>query len=501
MYLLIPLVLLVILFVIFVFLYQNIWIPLEIQRHFRRQGIPGPNYYPLYGNTREIKGDIAEAELSSMLFNHDIVHRVHPHSYKWSAIFGKTFIYWFGSKPRMNLAEPNLIKELMLNRTTSANNVPFNPLSKPLFGQGLPGLHGKKWALHRKITNQAFTMERVKAWVPEIVTSTMIMLKKWEEIGGSKKFEIEVHRELHGLTAEILSRTAFGSSFEEGKRIFELQERQVYLTMQAIRSVYLPGLRFLPTMNNRKRWKLENDIRDSVRNLIKINLKTRDNSKNLLTLLMSPYKDRDEGELQLDVEEIIDECKTFYFAGKETSANLLTWVLLLLALHQEWQEKAREEIFQVWGRNDFPTADHLSESKMVTMIINETLRLYPPVANLLRRTSEDIKLGRLDLPADTQFNLPVSAIHHDTEIWGDDANEFNPLRFAEPRKHLGAYLPFGIGPRICVGQNLAMVEAKIVLTMILQQFSFAMSPTYVHAPTLRLTLQPQYGAHIIFKKI
>lgn len=137
----------------------------------------------------------------------------------------------------------------------------------------------------------------------------------------------------------------------------------------------------------------------------------------------------------------------------------------------------------------------------VTMIINETFRLYPPISVMMRKTSKRIKLGNLDIPANTQFLLPMVAVHQQTEIWGEDANKFNPLRLTEPRKHLASFFPFGLGPRYCVGQNLAMVEAKIILAIIIQNYYFRVSPTYVHAPTILATLQPKYGAQILFRKI
>ena len=125
-------------------------------------------------------------------------------------------------------------------------------------------------------------------------------------------------------------------------------------------------LRFLPTKKNQRRHSLNQEIRSSLRKLIETNGRKCEDSKNLLGLMLSASK-TDNG-FKMGIEEIIDECKTFYFAGKETTANLLTWATLLLALHQEWQHKARDEVLQVCGKNEHPNAETLSSLKIVSPI-------------------------------------------------------------------------------------------------------------------------------------
>ncbi|XP_057870230.2 11-oxo-beta-amyrin 30-oxidase-like [Cryptomeria japonica] len=135
------------------------------------------------------------------------------------------------------------------------------------------------------------------------------------------------------------------------------------------------------------------------------------------------------------------------------------------------------------------------------MIINEALILYPSAVHLLRMARDSMKLGRLSIPAGTHLELPILAIHHDPALWGNYAKDFNPGWFSEEiakaAKHLMASMHFGAGPTICVGQNFALLEAKLVLAMILQKNSFVISHSY--APMFSPTLIRQYGAQVIFR--
>ncbi|KAF2324525.1 hypothetical protein GH714_015045 [Hevea brasiliensis] len=398
------------------FAYSILWVPYKIQAHFQKQGIRGPGYRPMFGNVAEMRRLTAVPQSRRMsLFDHNIVHRVLPFHHRWSCDYGETLLYWFGTTPKLAIAEAGLIKEILMDTSGLFEKAGIEPIAKQLLGDGLAALTGEKWALHRRITSLALNMKQVKM--------------------------------------------------------------------------------------NKERWRVEKEIRASIRELIETNSRIGENSTNLLSLLTCPHKNRDGKDEKLEVEEVVDECMTFYFAGKETSANTLTWALLLLSMHQDWQIKASEEVVRVCREKELPTADMLGELKIISMILNETLRLYTPVVGLTRQARKDIKLGKLEIPAGTELFLALSKAHRDTGIWGVDADDFNPQRFIEARKQSAMFFPWSLGPRICVGQSLAMAEMKIVLTMIIRQFSFVVSPTYVHAPINFLTVLPQYGAPILFRKV
>lgn len=135
------------------------------------------------------------------------------------------------------------------------------------------------------------------------------------------------------------------------------------------------------------------------------------------------------------------------------------------------------------------------------MILQEVLRLYPPTSMVLRATSKNTKLGNMTIPPWVHLTIPMIFHQYDPQIWGDDAKEFKPERFSQGIPNPSSFMPFSWGPRICIGHNFAMMEAKIAVAMILQRFSFQPSPSYVHAPELFFLLRPQYGAQLILHKL
>ncbi|CAH1434254.1 unnamed protein product [Lactuca virosa] len=492
------------------------WKPRKIEEHFAKQGIRGPPYCFFIGNAKELVSLMVEASSKPMPFSHNILPRVLSFYHHWKKIYGPTFLVWFGPTVRLTVAEPDLIREIFSSKAEFYEKNEAHPLIKQLEGDGLLSLKGEKWALHRKIITPTFHMENLKLLIPNATTSIVRMLEKWLDMSNSDEVEIEVSQWYQNLTEETVTRTAFGSSYEDGKHIFQLQAQQMVLASEAFQKVTIPGYRFLPTKRNRESWRLEREIKKSLMRVIERRRENWDNEgmengpKDLLGLMIQASTKESVNSSPatapaITARDIAEECKSFFFAGEQTTSNLLTWTTVLLAMHPQWQVIARDEVLKVCGPRDIPTKDDVSKLKTLTMILNESLRLYPPIVASIRRAKADVQLGGCKVPRGTELLIPILAVHHDQAIWGNDANEFNPSRFsdgvARAAKHPVSFIPFGIGVRTCIGQNLAMLQAKLTLAIILQRFSFRLSPKYQHAPTVLMLLYPQYGAPIIFKSL
>ncbi|KAK1301712.1 Secologanin synthase [Acorus calamus] len=492
------------------------WRPRCLERQLNQQGIKGNPYRLLFGDMKEELKLIKDSWSRPISLTHQIVPRVLPFVHQTVQKHGKKSLVWVGTSPRVVVWEAELVKEVLSNKFGHFQKPPVNPLIK-LLAMGVSSLEGESWVRRRRLITPAFHLEKLKGMVPAFQTSCVELIKRWEGLsGGEGSCELDVWPELQNLTGDVISRTAFGSNYEEGKRIFQLQKEQVILVLEAARSIYVPGFRFLPTRKNRHRMRIDKEIKSMLTGLIRKKERAvadgeSSNNDLLGLLLQSTYCDDLQGSLNkptrtyaLTIEDIIEECKLFYFAGQETTAVWLTWTMVLLAMYPDWQERAREEVLQICGKK-VPDFDSVSHLKIVTMILHEAMRLYPPVVALFRHTYKQIELGGVSFPAGVDLLLPIILFHHNHDLWGKDAEEFNPERFSQgvskASKDPNAFFPFGWGPRICLGQNFAVIEAKMALSMILQNFSFQLSPSYTHAPYTVITLQPQYGAQVILNKL
>ncbi|KAK9932872.1 hypothetical protein M0R45_020094 [Rubus argutus] len=334
------------------------------------------------------------------------------------------------------------------------------------------------------------------------------ILERWRSHEGK---EIEVFEKFRLFTSEAIAKTAFGSSYVEGELIFEKLMKLAFLLFKNLLTVKVPGIsKIFKSRDEIESERLEKGIRNSIIEIVrkreKKAMRGEEDSfgSDFLGLLLKAHHDANQKQ-KISVDDLVDDCKTFYFAGQETSNSLLAWTVFLLALHTDWQEEARKEVLQLFGKQN-PNPDGISKLKTMSMIINESLRLYPPSFVIPWRAEREVRLGKLIVPANVELVFSILSLHHEPQFWGLDVQLFKPERFSEgiakaTNNNLGAFMPFGHGPRTCVGMNFATTEAKIALSMILQRYSFTLSPGYVHSSYKFVTLRPQHGVQVMLQPL
>ncbi|XP_022724973.1 cytochrome P450 CYP749A22-like [Durio zibethinus] len=489
-------------------LYKYWRIPHRIQFILNSQGTRGPPYEFIHGNKKATIQMQREALSKPMDLTHEIFPRVMPHIHSWINTYGKYYLAWVGVRAQLVITEPELIKEVLKNREKVFPKKKVTYFLSKILVDGLATTKSEKWHRQRKLANYAFHEESLKNMTPAVVASVETMLEKWKRQEGK---EIEVFQEFRLLTSEVISRTAFGSSYLEGEKIFQMLMKLSIITSRNIFKARIPVIsKYWKSADEIESKKLAKAIHDSVMKVVKkreervVTGEADSFGHDFLGLLLNAYHDSDDKN-GLSVQDLVDECKTFYFAGQEKTNSLLAWTVLLLAMHTDWQEKARTEVIEVFGDQNLHP-EGIAKLKTITMIINETLRLYPPVNGMASEVGKEVQLGKLILPTYIEFLIPNLAIHHKPELWGVDVHLFKLERFAEgiakaTKHNAAAFIPFGLGPRSCVGMSFAITETKTALSMILQRYTITLSPAYVHSPLALLTLKPQHGIQLVFHSL
>ncbi|KAL2549953.1 Cytochrome [Forsythia ovata] len=504
--------------VIFVVKKVSVWVNTwRLRWRLEKQGIRGPRPCFLYGNVPEmqriqassIKSSVAEN--TGLLVAHNYTSTLFPYFEQWRKQYGSIYTYSTGNKQHLYVNHPELVKEM--NQSISLDLGKPSYVTKrlaPMLGNGILRSNGHIWSQQRKIVAPEFFMDKVKGMVGLMLESAETLTSKWDaciESQGGIIAEIKAEEDLRSLSADVISKACFGSSYLKGKEIFsKLRALQKAISNQC----FLFGFNTFGLLSSAQQKEVENlekEIEAWIWEAVNARereclVETSSSEKDLLQLIL-------EGAIN-DVGKdssknfIVDNCKNIYFAGHESTAVAASWCLILLALHPEWQARIREEMAQVCPDGTQMDADSLPKMKTVTMVIQEVLRLYPPAAFVSREALHDTQIGHIVVPKGVCLWTLIPTLHRDPEIWGADANEFNPQRFEngilKACKLPQVYIPFGLGPRLCLGRNFAMVQLKIVISLIISKFNFALSPKYKHSPAYTMIVEPGQGVNLLIQR-
>ncbi|XP_066377387.1 cytochrome P450 709B2-like [Miscanthus floridulus] len=497
-------------------LFHLVWRPYAVAWAFARQGIRGRPYRVFVGNSKEVQAMRAATSGDTLdISSHDYIPRVMPQYRAWMSLYGKVFLTWSSSTPALFVGSYDMVKRVLSDKSGLYGKPDPGPTILSLMGMGLAFTNGDDWSRHRRVVHPAFAMDKLKSMTGAMAACAAEVIRAWEPraaaSGDGEGVTVEVGHQFTELTADVISHTAFGSSYRQGKEVFLAQRELQFIAFASINSVRVPGMQYVPTKANVRRWQLERTVRGTLMAIIGERLaaakEARGYGSDLLGLMLEANAAGDDGDKRqqaMTMDEIIDECKTFFFAGHDTTSHLLTWSMFLLGTHPEWQQRLREEVIRECGGAEVPLrGDALNKLKLVTMVLYETLRLYGAVPMIVRQTTADADLCGVKVPKGTLLLIPIAMLHRDEEVWGADAGAFNPLRFRDgmgrAAAHPNALLSFSLGPRSCIGQDFALLEAKATLALILRRFAFKVAPEYVHAPVDFLTLQPSKGLPVVLK--
>jgi cytochrome P450 len=374
------------------------------------------------------------------------------------------------------------------------SGTPDDLMLKPLLGQGLLTSDGEVWKRQRRVSQPAFTRERIQGFDELITASTLELLDRWTSPQPSGE-PLRLDHQLSGLTLAIVARAIFGSDLTGinehfGEAVDVLNRFMGHFDPledsaagREARAAYSKAVGFLNGL---------------VRLLVQARrLEGTDGRDDLLSRLIDGL-DSDAGAGKPDravaERELRDQVVTMLMAGHETTAKALTWTSVLLYNHPGVANRLDAELDAVLAGR-VPRADDVPNLPFCHRVIQEALRVYPPVWLLSRRAVGDDRLGEFDVPAGTLVCVSPYILHRDERYW-EHPERFDPDRFSEERSANRpdyAYIPFSGGPRHCIGRHLAMLEAQLVLATIRQRVRVTLVEGHPIEPEALVTLRPRYG--------
>ena len=365
--------------------------------------------------------------------------------------------------------EPELIRQVLVTQAGQFTKGPALERAKVTLGDGLLTSEGEFHRRQRKVAQPAFHAQRVAAYAGDMVQDAVRMREGWRE--GQR---IDIHHEMMALTLSVVARTLFGQMLEsEVDAIGEAMTVSVKMFRRALLP-WGPVLSLLPLPSNRRFWRARALINRTIDGFIaqrKVAMERGEAAgDDFLSLLLRARQTDEEGSVMTD-QVLRDQAVTLFTAGHETTANALTFTWHLLSHHPEVERKLHLELDEVLGGR-LATAEDVPRLVYARRVLAESMRLYPPAWAIGRRLVGEWRAGEYEVPRRSVVLMSQWVMHRDERYW-PEAERFDPERWteeAEKRRPRFAYFPFGSGPRSCIGEAFAWLEATLLLVTIAQRW-------------------------------
>lgn len=392
-------------------------------------------------------------------------------------------------KPTYFVFSPELIHKILVKDAKSFQKSINYDEFDPLLGKGLVTANDELWQKQRTLFESTFTMLQLKSFVPSIQKHAKAWLSLFKaNLQSSKPFTCKVGEEMMSLTYVILGEALFGKDLEGSTAT--VAKNLPIVTEYLMKRIYIRVPKWLPTFGYTQYKKALNELDAVVFELIEKELAQKnDESSHLLSRLVKAS----QTDYGMTKKQLRDEVMTMLLAGHETTANALSWTLYCLASAPTVVQRMRDEIREHAGDGeiDFAVYKKLNYARAV---LQEGLRLYPPAYFISRQARDSYDLGAYQVSSSSLFYIPVWSVHRRADIW-HNPTKFDPERFLDvslTMKQRMAYFPFGSGPRRCIGSELAMIEAVIILSYIIREIDL-LAPKGEIKPQPSLTLR---AAHL-----
>jgi len=386
------------------------------------------------------------------------------------------------------LFHPDQIEDVIVNHARKFIKGRILRANRHLFGNGLLTSEGDFWLRQRRMMQPAFHRNRISHYAGTMTDCATRLLESWK--AGQA---LDLHNSMMHLTLQIVGKSLFHADVErDAPQVGENLQVLLEYTMDFRRLLMTP--RWLPTRRNLQAKRAVHNLTQIIDRIIQQRRESNEDAGDLLSLLIHA---QDEDGSRMTTQQLRDEALTLFLAGHETTASTLSWTWWLLAQNPRVEQKLHAELDYVLnGRT--PTLDDLPQLSYTSHILSESMRLYPPAWAMARLAVEDHSLAGYPVPKGTGIAAVSWVVHRDPR-WYSDPEQFLPERWQTdllkkiPRF---AYFPFGFGPRQCIGNSFALMEAALVLATIAQQFRFNLLPGRPVAPLASLTLRPHHGLHV-----